>query len=135
MWIGNRAVLSDIGLVTEADAVSFAGTPGFLSPDLSEGKRHAMPRDDFYALGKTLYCALTGDAVGNYPSLSKKLLSGSARQLTGAIFKACGTPGFESAAEFRMALLSTRPTDRISRYKICSGISLLLLLGFGTFFS
>ncbi len=129
LWIGGRAVLSDIGLVTEADAVSFAGTPGFLSPELSTGKRNAMPRDDFYALGKALYCALTGEAVGNYPSLSKKLLSGSPRQLIGAIFKACGTPGFASAAEFRMALAQA---PKGQRYRYLLGlVVMLLVIGIG----
>lgn len=130
LWIGGRAVLSDIGLVAEAEAVSFAGTPGFLSPELSAGKRNAVSRDDFYALGKTLYCALTGDAVGRYPSFPKKLLSGVSRQLTGAIFKACGTPGFESAAEFRMAFIQN-PSKRLHLRTIglLSAIAGLIVLG------
>ena len=126
LWIGGRAVLSDIGLVTEADAVSFAGTPGFLSPELSTGKRNATSRDDFYALGKTLYCALTGEAVGSYPSFPKKLLSGSSRQLAGVIFKACGTPGFESAAVFRMALIQNfskkLKSGRIGLFSVIIGL-------------
>lgn len=130
LWIGGQAVLSDIGLVTEADAVSFAGTPGFLSPELSAGKRSAAPRDDFYALGKKLYCALTGEAVGSYPSFPKKLLSGSSRQLAGAIFKACGTPGFESAAVFRMALEKASAGQQKHRY-FWAGAVMLVVVGVG----
>ena len=125
LWIGGRAVLSDIGLISETDAVSFAGTPGFLSPELSTGKRSAAPRDDFYALGKTLYCALTGEAVGSYPSFPKKLLSGPSRQLAGAIFKACGTPGFESAAEFRITLFQV--SKKQQRHKCLYGFAIMLL--------
>lgn len=130
LWTGGRAVLSDIGLVTEAAAVSFAGTPGFLSPELSAGKRNATPRDDFYALGKTLYCALTGDAVGSYPSFPKEILSRVSRPLVGAILWACSTPGFKSAAEFRMALAKTSAMHRKHKYLLVLVI-ILLIIGIG----
>lgn len=64
LWVAGRAVLGDIGLVTEMDAASFAGTRGFISPAVWRGERKFAARDDIYALAVTLYCALTGNGPG-----------------------------------------------------------------------
>ena len=37
LWVDGHAVLGDIGLVTEADKASFAGTRGFISPAVWKG--------------------------------------------------------------------------------------------------
>lgn len=61
LFVEKRAVLGDIGLVTDAENASFAGTRGFISPAVWKGERDYAPRDDLYALAVTLYCALTGN--------------------------------------------------------------------------
>ena len=61
LWVEERAVLGDIGLVTDAGNASFAGTRGFISPAVWKGERDYAARDDLYALAMTLYCALTGN--------------------------------------------------------------------------
>ena len=60
LYIRGEAVPGDIGLLAENSRASLAGTPGFISPEAAGGVRPFAPEDDFYALGKTLYCALTG---------------------------------------------------------------------------
>ena len=61
LWVAGHAVLGDIGLVTEAEGASFAGTRGFISPAVWKGERSYSARDDLYGLAMTLYCALTGN--------------------------------------------------------------------------
>ncbi len=79
LWINGRPTLADAGLIAPVGAGSLVGTPGFLSPRLLSGKSSAEPEDDFYALGKVVYCALTGNPVEKYPSIPRDLtLSGNA---------------------------------------------------------
>ena len=68
LWIEGLAVLGDIGLITDSGQTTLAGTPGFMSPEVLAGVREYREQDDFYALGKVLYCALTGLPVTQYPS-------------------------------------------------------------------
>lgn len=68
LWIDGAAKLGDIGLVATDGATVLAGTPGFLPPEVLAGSRDYEPQDDFYALGKTIYCAVTGNPVEKFPS-------------------------------------------------------------------
>lgn len=68
LFINHRATPGDIGLVTDNAMTVLAGTPGFIPPEVLAGIRSYEARDDYYALGKVIYCALTGEPVGNYPS-------------------------------------------------------------------
>ena len=68
LFINNRARLGDIGLVTDAATTTLRGTPGFMPSEVLAGIRGYEACDDYYALGKVIYCALTGEAVSNYPS-------------------------------------------------------------------
>ena len=68
LWVNGRATLGDVGLIANAGANSLVGSLGFLSPHIMEG-HPAEAADDFYALGKVIYCALTGLAVSEYPSI------------------------------------------------------------------
>ncbi|MCQ2378279.1 MAG: protein kinase [Victivallaceae bacterium] len=68
LWIGGRAVPGDIGLVSGDTQTMLAGTPGFMRPEVLAGTRSFSPQDDFYALGKILYCSLTGFSADKYPS-------------------------------------------------------------------
>ncbi|MBE6380874.1 MAG: hypothetical protein E7047_08095 [Lentisphaerae bacterium] len=69
LFINNRAILGDIGLVTDSAMTILAGTPGFMPSEVLAGIRSYEAADDYYALGKVIYCALTGAPVNNYPSL------------------------------------------------------------------
>ena len=73
LYIRGEAVPGDIGLLAEKSGATLAGTPGFISPEAAGGVRPVAPEDDFYALGKTLYCALTGSAPEKYPAFPPDL--------------------------------------------------------------
>lgn len=68
LFINNCARLGDIGLVTDTSTTTLRGTPGFMPTEVLAGIRGYEARDDYYALGKVIYCALTGEPAGNYPS-------------------------------------------------------------------
>jgi len=67
--------LVDFGIVRMAGQASLTatsnllGTPLFLAPELLNGERPAGPATDLWALGVTLYCALTGEPPFNAPTL------------------------------------------------------------------
>ena len=67
LWIDGKATLGDIGLVTDSSQTLLAGTPGFITPEVLAGTREYEGKDDFYALGKTIYCAVTGLPATQYP--------------------------------------------------------------------
>ena len=73
LWVNGRAVLADAGLIAPAGKGSLAGSPGFISPQIMNGDSAPAPADDFYALGKVIYCALTGLPVRSYPSLPQEV--------------------------------------------------------------
>ncbi len=73
LFINGEAVPGDIGLLTGKPGSTLAGTPGFLAPEAAAGTRPFAPQDDFYALGKTLYCALTGYPPEKYPAFPPEL--------------------------------------------------------------
>ena len=73
LFINGDAVPGDIGLLTGKPGSTLAGTPGFLAPEAAAGTRPFAPQDDFYALGKTLYCALTGYPPEKYPAFPPEL--------------------------------------------------------------
>ncbi|MCQ2351915.1 MAG: protein kinase [Victivallaceae bacterium] len=107
LYVNGRPTLADAGLIVPAGQGSLVGTPGFLSPRLLAGKARAETQDDFYALGKVIYCALTGNPVEEYPSLPRDMtLSGNADW--GKIFRTMCEGTIASAAEFRDFLQSVR---------------------------
>ncbi|MBI5852596.1 MAG: serine/threonine protein kinase [Planctomycetes bacterium] len=74
-----RAVLVDFGLATRLGAAragngdrELAGTPDFLAPELFAGEPASIA-SDVYALGATLYCALTGRVPFPADDLAAKL--------------------------------------------------------------
>ncbi len=63
IYVGGRAKLADIGLVTTSgERATFVGTEGYIPP---EGP--GSPRADLYALGIALYEASTGFAPDKFP--------------------------------------------------------------------
>ena len=114
LWVNGRATLADVGLIANDGDNSLVGTPGFLSPRVLEGKP-AEACDDFYALGKVIYCAMTGLAVKEYPSLPEDMTISVDANLNRAVRESCTKP-LHSTAEFRdllknkKAVKSKRPT-------------------------
>ncbi len=103
LWVNGRPTLADVELVAAEGQGSLVGTPGFLSPDLLNGKKHADASDDFYALGKVIYCALTGMPVREYPSFPLDKTISVDRVLGRTFLEACNSR-INSAADFRELL-------------------------------
>ena len=108
LWVNGRATLADVGLIAFEGAGSLVGTPGFLSPRVLEGNP-AEASDDFYALGKVIYCALTGLAVTEYPSIPADMTISVDANLNKALRTSCAVP-VNSTAEFRKLLAGKQIT-------------------------
>ncbi len=106
IFTGGNPRLADIGLVRSiTTTVSIAGTPGFMVPEGSVG-----PESDLYALGKLLYCVITGRQVDAFPSLPDFPDSADLAEIklmNIVILRACDKEPknrFRSVIEFRNAL-------------------------------
>ena len=106
LWVNGRATLADVGLIANDGDNSLVGTPGFLSPRVLEGNP-AEACDDFYALGKVIYCAMTGLAAKEYPSLPADMTISMDANLNRAVRESCSNP-VHSTAEFRELLSQKR---------------------------
>ncbi len=89
LFINGEAVPGDIGLVTCEPGSTLAGTPGFLAPEAAAGVRPFAAQDDFYALGKTLYCALTGYPPEKYPAFPPDLSLKECKTIIGLYNRWC----------------------------------------------
>ena len=103
LWVNGRPTLADVGLIALDGKGSLVGTPGFMSPKLMSGKGQADTSDDFYALGKVIYCALTGLPVSEYPSIPQNMTISMDASLGRAFRESCKHP-VRSSAEFRKLL-------------------------------
>ena len=117
-----------------------SGISGFLPPEhllapLSGGECES----DLYALGKVLYCALTGNKVEKFPSFPDDLIGSTAcSSLNQVILTACDrnpTCRFHRAEDFRNALLhglsrKKRVTDGIYKNRFVIGVVICLALVF-----
>ena len=94
LYVNGTPKLSDVGLVRSSEqTVSLGGTLGFIPPErLKPGNTAAYnASDDLYALGKVLYCALTGNAVEKFPSVPPEMINNTlCCHLNQIILKACG---------------------------------------------
>lgn len=118
LYVDGSPKLSDIGLVRRiSQTLSLGGTLGFLPPERlrsgSSGKNNA---EDLYALGKVLYCTVTGNPVEEFPSFPPELIcSKECRRLNAVILTACDpvpVRRFHNAAEFSHALTNGIPTGK-----------------------
>ena len=100
LFIRNRAVLADIGLVADDASASLIGTPDYMPAELLKTHRPMTPADDCYALGLVLYCMLTGEAPDRFPSVPKTLRDPAALRLLKIAEMACTPPGFPAASAF-----------------------------------
>ena len=127
LWVDGRATLADIGLMCRVDNNSFAGTPGFMSEALLSGRRPASQEDDLYALGKVIYCALTGCSVKDFPHYpADETLTGAA-SLIRAYTAACKVPpSVKSSQEMRKILLSSSSVGASRRKRRSFAFALIL---------
>ena len=80
LWVNGRAMLGDIGLISNKTEASMAGTPGFISPRVWT-RRAFTPQDDLYALAMVMYCALNGTQPEDYPIPGSMPLTDSVQQI------------------------------------------------------
>jgi len=73
LFVGGAPVLGDIGLAAFSASASLIGTPAFIRPEVLTGRLPFDEKSDFYALGMTIYCALTGWGPEKYPHLPDDL--------------------------------------------------------------
>lgn len=107
IWSNGRPTLADIGLVTAGKDMSFAGTPGFFRPELFEHPDGRENQNGLYALGKVMYCALTGNAVTDYPSFPKDLSLKGTGELVRCYTQVCDrNSSISDVSGFRNLLLT-----------------------------
>lgn len=130
LWVNGRPTIADAGLIAQDGKGSLVGTPGFMSPKLMAGKGPADASDDFYALGKVIYCALTGLPVGEYPSIPQNMTISMDASLGRAFRESCKHP-VRSSAEFRKLLEKKNvpaPGPKKQVFKIWFTTSIVILL-------
>ena len=122
LWVNGRAVLADAGLIAPSGKGSLAGSPGFISPQVLNGDAAPSPADDFYALGKVIYCALTGLPVRSYPSLPQEVTLRMDVALGYAFRTAC-SKRITSADAFRKLLAGKKTgIDRKKIFMVAVGL-------------
>jgi len=145
-----QAVLVDFGIARPLDPAGVTSgsarpvSPGY-SPIEQYGYQPVDTRSDVYALGATLYTLLTGrippESIDRYGGTAliepRKVNPAVSLSLEQAILRAVEIQGdrrFQSAAEFRVALLTkARPVlpAASSKWLWITGLLLVLLLGLG----
>ncbi|WP_294508398.1 serine/threonine-protein kinase [uncultured Victivallis sp.] len=136
IYVNGEPKLSDIGLVRSmSKSLSLGGTLGFIPPErLKSGSGSKSNTDDLYAMGKVLYCCLTGNSAEDYPSFPLSLLDDEYSRLNEVILTACNRNTnlrFKTAGEFKQALrdgLSRRKRFRNKMFRLrYPGLGALLL--------
>ena len=142
IFIDGHAKLGDMGLVTNpTETHSFAGTPGFLPPELIAQLDDKTTNDaagDLYALGKVIYCMLTGLSAKSFPEIPHSLVkSPFARRLNQFLLVACGEnrmKRYRTVESFQKALKKVHPSSKdlplggYARWMLCGAVALLVLL-------
>lgn len=153
IFVNGTPKLSDPGLViSEGEHATFAGTPGFIPPEMLAHETPADRQSDLYALGKVFYCMVTGNPPKLYPEFPDTMGISLQRQLFPVLFQACHRRAerrFQSAGEFLDALpLTLAPPTPLEKWctdfrnwkkinrktlqLILWGITLILLAAAGT---
>ena len=110
IFVNGVPKFGDIGLIDTANhTLSLAGTALFLPPEYLLGRsREPTPDIDLYALGKTLYCAISGNEADQFPFVPRAMLkSPDCRALNKLVRAACAAEPrmrLKSIEEFRKAL-------------------------------
>ena len=158
IFVNGKPKLSDPGLViTLGENASFAGTPGFIPPELLTGCGVVDHKADIYALGKVFYCLVTGLPAKRYPELPVNLRIDVCRQLYPVLTRMCNSKPekrFKSVEEMLQNLPLTLKDPNcferwyedfrgwkqlyVRKYRIIKytllGVFALALLGMGAFY-
>ncbi len=100
-FVNGQIKIGDIGLVSVLRGeMSVVGTPDYMPREISDG-----PRRDIFALGKVLYCLMSGYPVSRFPMMPPEVLKEPFfAPLNNAILKACEPRAkhqFHSIAQFQ----------------------------------
>ena len=84
----------DIGLLdTTTHTLSLAGTQDFVPPEYLLGQEKSPSAEiDLYALGKTLYCAFTGNEADKFPFVAPERLKDPEYRIFNKLVRAACTP-------------------------------------------
>ncbi|MBR6373130.1 MAG: SUMF1/EgtB/PvdO family nonheme iron enzyme, partial [Victivallales bacterium] len=117
LYVGGQPKLSDLGLLRSLSlTVSIGGTLGYIPPDKliqaansPQFNLRADSSDDLYAMGKLLYCALTGNSPDDFPAVSpEKMKDEEYRRFFKVLLFACGNRPyphrFDTAEHFLEAI-------------------------------
>lgn len=113
LYVNGIPKLSDIGLIRSvSQTLSVGGTLHYIPPERlhsnSSGKGNGIT-DDLYALGKVLYCCVTGNQVEAFPSFPPELIRETeCRRLNKIILTACDPAPFQrfrNLGEFEKSLI------------------------------
>ncbi|MBR2358758.1 MAG: SUMF1/EgtB/PvdO family nonheme iron enzyme [Lentisphaeria bacterium] len=90
IFVNGQPKLSDPGLViTVGENASFAGTLGFIPPEMVDGESVPDQSADIYALGKVFYCMVTNYHPKQYPALPVDMRLEVCRQLYPVLNRLC----------------------------------------------
>ena len=110
IFVDGVAKLSDIGLLdTTTHTLSLVGTQDFVPPEYLQGvAKNPTAEIDLYALGKTLYCAFSGNDANQFPLITPDILKNTKyRTFNKLVRLACASDRafrLKSIDEFRNAL-------------------------------
>lgn len=110
VFVNGVPKLGDIGLVsTTSQTLSLAGTRDFIPPEYLTGQKKLPNQEiDIYALGKTLFCAFSGQEPDRYPLLPRSILKEPGKkQLNDLAKRACAVEPLmrlKTIREFRLFL-------------------------------
>ena len=145
LFIDGRAVLGDIGMAApDISQLSLAGTLDFLPPEVRSGSTSpgaVGKAGDLYALGMVLYCVVSGNPPGAFPSLPTAIpVTPEVRRLNRLVCRVCSRSAAErlvSETEFleeleRIEGLAGKPESlreklRFHRRRLLRGALALLL--------
>ncbi len=120
LFVQGRPKLGDPGMAGDyTHTISVAGTLGFIPPELFNASARPSPSTDLYALGKVLYCLVTGNAPGDFPTMPPDLPSETLVQICLPLAKICNNlpeKRCQTCAECRAILAqAARPRTGLPR--------------------
>ena len=136
LFRNGQAVLGDIGLITRRENATVAGSLGFLAPALFKGQKSPDACTDCYALAKSIYCALSGQAPEKFP-LYDGTLNEAASRLMHCVLATCSDePEIHNATEFLACLNEPEPPRRkkIDRRRIFLAATVCIAVSAAVFF-
>ena len=140
IFSGGVPKLGDIGLVSSAThTMSLVGTREFIPPEYLTGQKKLPTQEiDVYALGKTLFCAFSGQDPGRYPLLPRSILREPGKSRLNHLAKcACAVDPFtrlKTISGFRR-ILHGESGWKYEFLRVLRGLHLLLLLPLVLIFS